>query len=182
MKIDLRELKYTPNLISLFRLLLSIPLLILFSSYSFNESRFYILALILIAFFSDIADGYVARKTNSISELGKIIDPLADKLLVAIIIINLYLLAKIPAYYFWIVISRDILILVGSIVFSSKVNIVLPSDYLGKITVFLIGVVIIVSIFITYSFLWLFQFLLIVSAIFCFASFFNYIYKIFRYM
>jgi len=91
MKVDFREIIYVPNLISLFRLLLIIPFTVLFQNFFNNGSiRYYIVMLCLIAYLSDILDGFIARKTNQISELGKIIDPLADKILVGGIVLNLF--------------------------------------------------------------------------------------------
>ncbi|MFA7229326.1 MAG: CDP-alcohol phosphatidyltransferase family protein [Melioribacteraceae bacterium] len=147
MKILLKEIILLPNLISLFRLLLFIPFQIFFNLMGVDPGyRYYILILILVAFISDLLDGYAARKTNQISEFGKIIDPLADKVLVALIIINLYLMNMIPAYYFWIVILRDILIFLGGIFVSNKLGKVLPSNRLGKITVFSIGIFILMTL------------------------------------
>ena len=141
MKINPKEILLVPNLISLFRLVLFIPFLILFKLASEDWSyRNYIFATIIIAFISDLLDGFVARKTNKISEMGKIIDPLADKVLMAIIVINLFIINKIPAYYFYIIISRDVIIFIGGILISRKLNKVLPSNLLGKLTVFSIGI------------------------------------------
>ncbi len=147
MKINFKEILLLPNLISSFRLLLFIPFIFLFNNYSSIQNvRIYILILIIIAFLSDLLDGYVARKTNTISELGKIIDPLADKILVGLIIINLYMQNEIPVFYFWIVITRDICILFGGIIVSQKIGKVLPSNLLGKLTVSSIGLFIIITL------------------------------------
>ena len=110
MKLDFREIIKLPNLISLFRLLLLIPCTILFQNISKNDSnRYYLLILCLTAFISDLLDGFIARKTNQVSEFGKIIDPLADKILVGVIILNLFLIHQIPAYYLVIILLRDVL-------------------------------------------------------------------------
>ena len=69
------------------------------------------LLLFCIASFSDFLDGYVARKTNSESVLGEILDPIADKLLIVFVLIGLsvnldsYLIGFISA----VIISREIL-------------------------------------------------------------------------
>lgn len=147
MKVDIREIKHIPNLISLFRLLLIIPCTILFQKYFNNESiRYYIVMLCLIAYLSDILDGFVARKTNQISELGKIIDPLADKILVGGIVLNLFFIHQIPTYYLLIILFRDVLIFVGGIIVTKKIGKVLPSNTLGKITVLSIGLFILINV------------------------------------
>ena len=167
MKINFKEILLLPNLISSFRLLLFIPFLFLFNNYNSIEN--------IRTYISDLLDGFVARKTNSISELGKIIDPLADKILVALIVINLYLLNEIPTFFFWIVLIRDLLIFIGGIIITQKMGKVLPSNLLGKLTVFSIGLFIIITLFrINHSEVF-YKLILITSCSLCVASFIGYI-------
>ena len=136
------------NLISIFRALLGIPIFLLLENFDNDLSvRIYLILLILFAFVTDITDGYIARKRNEITETGKFIDPLADKILVAIIIIKLYLIGEIPDFYFWIILLRDLIIFIGGIIVSKIINRVLPSNLLGKITVLSIGIFLIITIF-----------------------------------
>lgn len=73
----------TPNKLTLLRVIM-IPLFIFFYLYDFVPgSAFFATALFIIAFFTDWLDGYLARKTNQVTNFGKIMDPLADKVLVA---------------------------------------------------------------------------------------------------
>jgi len=147
MRIELNEIKHLPNLISLFRLFLIIPFTFLFRIISTNGSiRYYIVILCLIAFLSDLLDGLIARKTNKITELGKIIDPIADKILVGVIALNLFFIHQIPTYYLIIVLLRDILIFIGGIFITRKIGKVLPSNILGKITVLSIGLFILINV------------------------------------
>jgi phosphatidylglycerophosphate synthase len=88
-------------------------------------------------------DGYLARKMDQITEFGKIIDPLADKICIGVIITKLFLINQLPAYYFFMIIGRDILIFLGGILLTKRLGKVLPSNMLGKITVLVIGIVII---------------------------------------
>lgn len=141
----IKEITNIPNLISLFRLSLAIPFYFLLPLINQNYVyRIIIISLIIIAFISDLLDGYIARKQNITTELGKILDPLADKILVIIIITQLYLNNMILEFYFWIILLRDVLIFTGGIVVSKKIGRVLPSNIIGKITVFSIGIYIII--------------------------------------
>ncbi|MCX6167936.1 MAG: CDP-alcohol phosphatidyltransferase family protein [Ignavibacteriales bacterium] len=172
----LREIYLLPNLISLFRLLLFIPFILFFNLMRDEDYyRYYILVLILIAFVSDLLDGYTARKTNQISELGKIIDPLADKVLVALIVINLFMLNMIPAFYFWLIILRDILIFLGGLYVKKKIGKVLPSNMLGKATVFSIGIFIIITLLRLDQLSIVYQGVMIISITLCFASLIGYL-------
>lgn len=155
----LAEAKYSPekmfnkneiytksNLLSLFRLLLAIPFWILLSNFDSQQVRYFTFALCLFAAFTDIMDGYLARKFNEVTEFGKIIDPLADKIAVGVIIIKLFLIGEIPAYYLLLILIRDILIFFGGLFVAKKIGKVLPSNILGKITVINIGIVILLII------------------------------------
>lgn len=175
MKIKLKEILLLPNLISLFRLLLFLPFYFLLDNYNAGDSfHIYIIVLIFIAFISDILDGFIARKTNNISEFGKIIDPLADKILVSLIIIRLFILNEIPLYYFLIVVIRDVFILLGGIIISSKIGKVLPSNLLGKITVFAIGVFILLTISQINRSSIIYFLILLISCSLCIISFIGY--------
>lgn len=96
-------------------------------------------AIGILAAITDVLDGYLARKLNQITEFGKIIDPLADKVLVVFVVLNLFLIGDIPEYYFYLIVARDILILLGGLIVSKKLGKVLPSDYFGKATVLAIS-------------------------------------------
>jgi CDP-diacylglycerol--glycerol-3-phosphate 3-phosphatidyltransferase len=145
MKITFKKINTASNYISFSRVLLGIPIFIFVSNINTIEGARYILvAFYFLAYLTDIADGYFARKFNEVSELGKIVDPLADKLLVFLVVTYLYYYSIIPAYYFWIIVSRDLIIFIGGIFVSRKIGMVLPSNYLGKATVLCIGFYIIV--------------------------------------
>ena len=129
------------NLISFLRLLLSFPVWIALSNYQDGTYRIITFILCIIAAITDFLDGYIARKRNEITEFGKIIDPLADKILVGIIAIKLYLIGELSGYFLLIIIVRDAIIFTGGILISLKLKKVLPSNLLGKITVTIVGFV-----------------------------------------
>jgi CDP-diacylglycerol--glycerol-3-phosphate 3-phosphatidyltransferase len=88
---------------------------------------------------SDLLDGYFARTRNEISELGKIIDPLADKISITVITIILLLQGIVPLWFVIITVMRDVFIFTGGLFLKYKKNIVLQSNWMGKLTVFVIG-------------------------------------------
>ncbi|CUU07487.1 CDP-diacylglycerol--glycerol-3-phosphate 3-phosphatidyltransferase [Candidatus Thermokryptus mobilis] len=96
----------------------------------------------LSLYLSDLADGYLARKFNQITEFGKIIDPLADKVCIGLIVLSLVQQGDLPIWYVGIVIGRDLIILAAGAYLSSKIKFVLPSNKLGKYTVTSIALVI----------------------------------------
>lgn len=136
---------------SLLRVVLVIPLTFLLINQ--NSSNTIIIAAILIAMYiTDLLDGYLARKLNQVSELGKIIDPLADKIAVVSIVIILFLQGRVETWFFIVVIARDLLILLFGLYLKSKTKIVLMSNYPGKIAVFSIGIIILLTVFNTGSY------------------------------
>lgn len=141
MKINYKELLLIPNLITLFRLFLALPIIYISLNYRLIEhSNYYLVGVIFVAFISDLCDGYVARKTGCITEMGKLLDPLADKVLTAIIIILFWLIDFVPLAYLLILLMRDIIIFSGGIYLAKKTGTITPSNYFGKFTIFSIGV------------------------------------------
>jgi len=139
--IEKNQILTISNALSFLRLLLVFP--VWFSLNNFQNETYRILTFILciVAAITDYLDGYVARKRNEITKVGKIIDPLADKILVAVLTIKLYLIGELSSYFLLIILLRDIIIFVGGIVISLKLKKVLSSNLLGKITVTAIGFV-----------------------------------------
>lgn len=175
MKLELNKIYTKSNLISFVRLLLVAPTIYFISNIpEHDEYRFIVLSLFLLAYLSDLLDGYLARKYNEISELGKIIDPLADKVFVIAIVFQLFLSGEITPLYFWIIVSRDILILLGGVFVTYITGKVLPSNLLGKITVASIGMFLLVVVAGARGIPWLYNLLQYLSIFLSFASILGY--------
>lgn len=158
MKINWSEIRTKSNMLSTFRVFLVIP--IFFLILNFNDAysyRVYAVLLMVLGVITDLLDGYLARKFNEITEFGKIIDPLADKVNIITIIVLLYYMDELPGYYFWIIVLRDVIIFTGGIIVSNIVGKVLPSNLLGKITVLSIGFFIIATVLDLRSITWLYE-------------------------
>lgn len=146
MKINKKEIFNSSNILSLFRLSLAIPFIILFEYWEQIEIKQVIIFLVVFAGITDILDGYLARKLNQITEFGKIIDPLADKIAMAAVLIGILSNELLPSYYFILIICRDLLILLGGIFIAKKTGFILPSNIIGKVTVIIIGTVILITL------------------------------------
>ena len=122
---------FIPNFLSILRIALIYPILESLLSKDFIMS----LTFFAIASLTDALDGFLARRMNWQTELGKILDPVADKLLLTGTIFILWVSEYIPLYIFIIFFSRDVAILVGAAIKMTLIesNAPLP-NILGKLT------------------------------------------------
>lgn len=96
-----------PNWVTLSRLL-ALPVLLYCLQNPTSESRWLSLVVFLVAAATDWLDGYLARKLNQITELGKFLDPLVDKLLILAPLLALVELRKVPAWGVFLVLAREL--------------------------------------------------------------------------
>ena len=95
------------------------------------SARYIALALFVVASFTDFLDGNIARKHNLVTNFGKFMDPLADKLLVCSALICLIETGQLPAWYVIIIIAREFIIS-GFRLIASDNGIVIAASYWGK--------------------------------------------------
>jgi cardiolipin synthase (CMP-forming) len=119
------------NFLSFIRIPLALYIYYLIS----NQFVMNALVVAVVAVISDFADGYFARRWNQVSELGKVLDPLGDKLIIALGSIAIYFQFAVPLWVVILIIGRDVLILVGSILLVTRFPSVTPSRMAGKIAV-----------------------------------------------
>lgn len=121
--------KYIPNALTLLRLII-VPFL---GYYIYCEK--YTTAIILFAFggFTDVLDGYIARKYNLITKWGKFFDPLADKLMQITALVFLVLHRFIPLIVLIIVVIKESLMLAGGIMLYKKGKTVIGANWYGKL-------------------------------------------------
>jgi CDP-diacylglycerol--glycerol-3-phosphate 3-phosphatidyltransferase len=122
------------NFISFTRFLIAFPILYLHyhNDLQYNAT---ILVLIIYAGVSDYLDGLVARKTNTVSEVGKMIDPISDKLCAVALFIYTVWLGWVPLWFLVVNVIRDSLIMMGSTFIKVRYGKVAMSTMSGKIAV-----------------------------------------------
>jgi CDP-diacylglycerol--glycerol-3-phosphate 3-phosphatidyltransferase len=127
---------FTPsNIISLMRAMMVFPAIFAI------VAHLYILvaAIFLTALVSDLLDGFLARRLNSVSEFGKVIDPLADKIFGGGVAIAMTAYGLVPVWFLVVILARDLVIVTAGIWARKKLGVVLPSNYPGKAAVLAIG-------------------------------------------
>ena len=134
-------LKHIPNILTVIRFLL-IPVIIF---YIFTGN--YILAFVFftISGFTDIADGFIARKFNLISNFGKLMDPLADKLTQIATIASLVFTNIIPIWILLIVLLKEFIMICGASFLYGK-DVVVYSRWYGKLATVLFFIAIVISL------------------------------------
>lgn len=121
-----------PNILTLFRLFLIPVFVILFFS-GVPHSLLYSIYVFLIAGFTDILDGYIARKFNLITKWGIVLDPLADKLMLTAVLTCLVVDGLAPLWVLVIITTKEIfMIIAGTILYRN--NSIIPSNSFGKIS------------------------------------------------
>jgi CDP-diacylglycerol---glycerol-3-phosphate 3-phosphatidyltransferase len=111
-------------------LLIPVFLVLLFSEVPYGE--YVAVAVFALAAGTDKLDGYVARKTKSVTATGMFLDPLADKLLISAALIALVSLEKLPAWVAMVIIGREFAV-TGLRIFAAAQGVSIPADRLGKL-------------------------------------------------
>ena len=106
-------MSWLPNAITLLRVLLVIPTAMLLWRGEYNWA----LVLMIAAGVSDGLDGYLARRYNWFSQFGAVVDPLADKFLVATMLLVFALQDYFPWWFLAIIVLRDALIFTGGVIY-----------------------------------------------------------------
>ena len=123
-----QELRSVPNLLSLLRLLL-VPV---FLWLLLADHLIWALIVLAAAGASDWLDGVIARKFNQITELGKVLDPAADRLYIFATLIGLTINGNIPLWLAVVIITRDVMLLLVYPLLATHGYGPLPVHYLGK--------------------------------------------------
>ncbi|PKL85263.1 MAG: hypothetical protein CVV22_08990 [Ignavibacteriae bacterium HGW-Ignavibacteriae-1] len=118
------------NFLSISRIILALPAMYLILTGHNVEA----MIVGVIAGLTDFFDGYVARKTHTITELGKILDPIGDKVFLFLFAVAMVIADIMPLWFLVAFAVRDTLILTGGLYAKTKLNYVMASNFEGKVT------------------------------------------------
>lgn len=136
------KLKNIPNVLSVIRICLVFVFVALF----FNDMVIPALIVFLVAGATDVVDGYLARRYNWITNLGKILDPVADKLMQCTVLVCLYIGGYIPIWFVIPFFVKEFCTLLLSFIIIKRRSVTVVSKWYGKFTVCLFYATIAVSI------------------------------------
>ena len=125
------------NLFSVIRAFLLIPILISLS----HEDRIWAVIWMVLAFITDFLDGYLARRWDQRSNFGRIIDPLADKIVVLGISFFMAISTKynFPMWFLVFILTREFIMMICSLIVIHKKNVVMESNRPGKNSAIAVG-------------------------------------------
>ncbi len=124
------------NIISMLRILLTVPAVWLFATDKWEWG----LVILGICVISDWLDGFVARKTHEVSDFGKFIDPLADKVVAAAMIVLMVIRMGFPIWFLGVLIARDASIFIMKRIFYNRYRIVTGANIAGKMFILVLTV------------------------------------------
>ncbi len=145
-----------PNLLTMIRFAL-IPV---YLSVFFSEMPgriYWALGIVLLAGLTDVVDGYLARRNKQITQLGIMLDPLADKLMMIAVFLSLLISEKISYWAAAAIFFRDLAMILCSAIFHFRGKKTVPANMLGKLTTVLFYVALVLIMFNSEhaeSFLW----------------------------
>ena len=167
-----------PNKLTVLRVLM-IPFFVLFMLVDITGAadKWIAVALFVAASLTDFLDGHLARKYHLVTNFGKFMDPLADKLLVSAAIICLVEMGRLPAWIVIIIISREFIIS-GFRLIASDNGVVIAASYWGKFkTVFQMAMIIVLICNLGGAFVWVETALIWISLILTVVSLADYVVK-----
>lgn len=126
------KLKNIPNILSIIRIFLVFVFVFCFF---FFEKPYIALIIFLLAGLTDVIDGYLARRNNWITKLGKILDPFADKLMQCTVLICLLIKNLIPWWFVVPFFAKELFTLIIGFVVIKKRDVAVVSKWYGKLTV-----------------------------------------------
>ena len=138
------KLKNIPNILSVVRILLVGVFVYTFFFVSEALSIF----VFLFAGATDVVDGYLARRNNWITNLGRILDPVADKLMQCTVLICLYIKKMIPIWFVLPFFAKELFTLIMGVIVIRRRSIVVVSKWYGKMTVCIFYATIVLSVLI----------------------------------
>ena len=131
------------NILSMARLVIVIPVTYLIVV---DGRLFWIMTLLILALITDYFDGRVARWSHSVSNWGKLLDPFADKMGGALVILALTYVGKLPVWFIVVVVVRDLLIILGGEIIRRRTGEIGMSLLSGKLAVSAVAITVLAAL------------------------------------
>jgi len=128
--------KVIPNIISIFRICL-VPVFVIAYFTDTRDIKYYAILVYAIAGLSDLLDGFLARRFNAQSKLGKLLDPLGDKLMTFTVLICITITRPVLLWVVLVFFVKEVLMGIGGLVLHKMAHVELPpANFIGKASTF----------------------------------------------
>lgn len=121
-------MRHIPNVLTCLRLVMVAAFVFFFIKHQYIIC----LALYVAAFLTDVLDGFLARKFNWVSKFGKLMDPLADKLMLIAALVCLFVVGRFPLYLLIVLAVKELLMIIGGSIMLKKRKVAVYADMWGK--------------------------------------------------
>lgn len=127
-------MRSVPNILSIFRICL-VPVFIIAFFADGHEIKYYAMFIYALASFTDVLDGFLARKFKASTKLGKFLDPLGDKMMTVSVLVCIAVDEIIPFWAVIVTVLKELLMTIGGLIVRRKASSELPpSNILGKVS------------------------------------------------
>ncbi len=135
-----------PNILTGIRLFL-VPVFPIVYMSTIENAHIIASIVFILAMVLDVLDGFIARKFNMITKLGKMFDPIADKFMVMSVLSTLTYTNRINQWFLWFVVAKEFGMMISGLFIYKNVDIVIPSNIFGKFATFAMFIFLLVSIY-----------------------------------
>lgn len=126
--------KNIPNVLSVIRIIL-VPIFVILYFSNYPDNMWYAVGVFFLAGATDVVDGYLARRNNWITDIGKLLDPLADKMMQCAALTCFYITDIIPLWLYVTYVAKELALVAGAIFMLQRRSVVVKSGFWGKFAV-----------------------------------------------
>ena len=136
-----------PNARTLIRFLLIGVYVFLYFNEGLAYNELWAFAVFILAGLTDVLDGYIARRNNQVTKWGKLMDPLADKLMMITVLVCLFIDHVVPTWAMAVIVLKELLMILGAAFLYKNRKVVVQSNFYGKLATVLFYIAIAALVF-----------------------------------
>ncbi len=163
-------MKNLPNILSVFRIFL-VPVFVIIFFSSITDMNYWAAGVFALAHLTDILDGFIARRWNLITKLGRLLDPLADKLMAFTVLVCIVISNKVLWWAAALFFVKECLMGIGALVLYKRIDDVPSSNWVGKTSTFFFFCTSVLIMVVPSMSLTIVNILLIISVILSYTAF-----------